>query len=175
MSYYSDVTLRLTTKGAKELRAALDHDGKAILNGYDEHYVNEHGEFFMWKDYNHWPEDIEYALEELDPEDYRFIRIGESWENEDKGRAYTPGFEGWFEPSWKWEGDAPKKEPLVNKDGTLKKEVDFTVSATITREFNFTRDRDIWLQVRDYVTSEEFLETLKRGVLDGSISLELEL
>ena len=108
MSYYSDVALLLTTEGAKELRKALDHDGKAILNGYSKHYKNDKGELFLWEGWNHWPDDIAYALEEIDPYDYQYIRIGEQWDNEVLGHADVPGLNGWMQPVWQW---ADGKEP----------------------------------------------------------------
>ncbi len=57
----------------------------------------------------------------------------------------------------------------------MKRKITFTVLTTMEREFDIKTDRDIWDQVHDHVTSEEFLEMLKQGILDGSILWELEL
>lgn len=112
MSYYSDVALRLSPKGAEKLRKLLSEDDLEVLDNAEQHIRNKDGEFFLWRDYNHWPDSIENTLEDLDYKDYRIVIYGEEpgdWT--DNGSFDSRTFFGWFERVWHWDnGIVPMNE-----------------------------------------------------------------
>lgn len=101
MGYYSDVTLALTKKGAAALKKRLSDSSipenarketKDLLENSSKHVRDErtgteiwHWESIKWYacDPQHFPEVdfLESFLTELEEKDYRFMRIGESYDD----------------------------------------------------------------------------------------------
>lgn len=94
MGYYSDTALALTGKGVDTLNKKLAapetseetrKEVQGLLSQADSHYTdsNSGAEVWHWawsKWYSQFPEVafIESLMDEMDDEDYRFIRIGEN-------------------------------------------------------------------------------------------------
>lgn len=109
MGYYSDTALALTGKGvdtlnkklaAPETSEAMRNEVQSLLSQADSHYTdpNSGAEVWHWawsKWYSHFPEVafVESLMDEVDDEDYRFIRIGEDCDDtEVRGRFWENPF-----------------------------------------------------------------------------------
>ncbi len=112
MGYYSDVVFALTKKGkeyfdkklSNETTPAKTREEMAVLLKYaDQHRTDESGaEVWFWKDvkwYTDWPEhfpDVDFIdklMDELDEEEYYFVRVGEEYDdNEIRGLWWNNPF-----------------------------------------------------------------------------------
>lgn len=97
MGYYSDAALALTGKGvdtldkklaAPETSEETRKEVQDLLSQADHHYAdsNNGAEVWHWawsKWYSNFPEVafVESLMDEMDEEDYRFIRIGEDYDD----------------------------------------------------------------------------------------------
>lgn len=97
MGYYSDTALALTGKGvdtlnkklaAPETSEEIRKEVQGLLSQADSHYTdsNSGAEVWHWawsKWYSNFPEVafVESLMAEIDEEDYRFIRIGEDYDD----------------------------------------------------------------------------------------------
>ena len=109
MGYYSEVGLALTHNGVKHLDGQLsltDASGKvtkqvaALLNFADRHYTDKatKAEVWWWKNLKWYADDPEYfpeisfmekVMAELDDSEYRFIRIGENYDDTEARGGFT--------------------------------------------------------------------------------------
>lgn len=107
MGYYSETAIALTNKGVKTLQDKLDlatpeieKEIYSLLNAANQHYVDAdsnaevwHWDFLKW--YESEPEfypDIYFMqelLDSLDDDDYRFIRIGEDYDDTEVRGEFT--------------------------------------------------------------------------------------
>ena len=95
MGYYSNVALALTAKGAQAMRTAintLDTETNMLVTDFIK-YADSHAfdpdsraEAYLWQDVK-WNDDFrdidffERFMRNLDDEDYRYIRIGEDYDD----------------------------------------------------------------------------------------------
>lgn len=114
MGYYSEVALALTKVGVSELKAKLadrtlpakdKEETRQLLDHADRHFVDDEAgsEIWYWEslkwydcDPDNFPEVdfIEKLMEQLDPDDYRFMRVGEeSHDTEERGNFWDNPFD----------------------------------------------------------------------------------
>lgn len=109
MGYRSDVALALTANGLKELHTQLDStaldnnirkEANNLLDYADMHFIDpdSKAEVWLWKGIKWYLSDPQYYadiyfiedfLRNLDDEDFRFIRIGEDYEDTEVFGEFT--------------------------------------------------------------------------------------
>lgn len=107
MGYYSEVAVALTQAGVAELQKRLgvaDESIAAEVNGLlqsaDQHYVDADSQAEVWHwDFLKWYESepdfypdiyfMQELMDALDDDDYRFIRIGEDYDDTEVRGAFT--------------------------------------------------------------------------------------
>ena len=96
MGYYSDTALALTDKGVDTLNKKLAtpktseetrKEVQDLLSQADSHYTDSNSGAAVWHwDWSKWYSDfpevafVESLMNEMNDEDYRFIRIGEDYD-----------------------------------------------------------------------------------------------
>lgn len=107
MGYYSDTAIALTRVGKENMSAMLENiDGnlagevRHLLHFADEHAIDPdtQAEVWLWRDIKWYEDDPQYSpeiafvrmvLEALDESEYRFIRIGEDYDDTEVRGDFT--------------------------------------------------------------------------------------